>query len=101
MSTVSRLHTDVSSILNLGGGWWLGQALAPFSPQANNRIGPWPCLPVASVCSQLGRGSGCDGTSEMNFVFCFFFSDCKEWGGPSEAGLCGELTQSLGRDLPL
>lgn len=34
----------------------------------------------------------------MNSVF--FFSDCKEWGGPSEAGLCGELTQSLGRDLP-
>lgn len=46
--SVSRLHTDVSSILNLGGGWWwLGQVLSPFSPRANSRIGPWPYLPVA------------------------------------------------------
>lgn len=66
---ISRLHTDVSSILNLGGGWWLGQALAPFSPQANSSIGPWPYLPEARVCPQLGRGAGYDGASEMTSGF--------------------------------
>lgn len=64
-STESPDSTHVSSILSLGGEWWLGQALAPFSPQANSTIGPWPYLSEAQVCSQLGRGAGYDGASEM------------------------------------
>ena len=81
-----------------GGRVVAGLALAPFSPQANSRIRPWPYLPAAQVCSRLGRGAGCDGASELTAGF---FADCQEEGRPSEAGLCWEAYSEPGKVPPL